>query len=101
MNFSAAQPFFKPVLYGTGYFFLCLLFGPFRLCVLTMCFIFPQIPINAFQIFLRFLLWILDWRVMPETLVALTSVNRGVFVFTHTSYVDFYLFGLIKLAYPE
>lgn len=50
----------------------------------------------------RFILWCIGWQLMSkETLEYLHRWNRIVIVFSHTSYVDFYIMILYMLAYPD
>lgn len=53
-------------------------------------------------LFFRFILWSIGWQLMStETLQYLHRWNRIVIVFSHTSYVDFYIMILYILAYPD
>lgn len=53
-------------------------------------------------LFFRFILWCIGWQLMStETLQYLHRWNRIVIVFSHTSYVDFYIMILYMLAYPD
>jgi hypothetical protein len=53
-------------------------------------------------IIFRCILWCLGWQLMPpETLNYLAKWDRIVVVFSHTSYIDFYIMILYMLAYPR
>lgn len=54
------------------------------------------------QIIARTILYIIGWRKIDEkTFNKLTINKRAVIVFSHTSYMDFYLMVLYLLAYPN
>lgn len=54
------------------------------------------------RIFGRSMLYLMGWEPLSEqNIMRLTEYERSVYIFSHTSYFDFYIFILYRLAYPE
>ena len=67
--------------------------------ILNKCFMIVLFPI---ALLCRSILFSLGWSHIPETTFNhLNKYNRSVAVFSHTSYVDFYLLLLYLLSYPK
>ena len=53
-------------------------------------------------ILFRIILWCLGWQLIDSTIFTyLQQWDRLVIVFSHTSYIDFYIMVMYMLAYPR
>ena len=54
------------------------------------------------EVLAKFTLWSLGWQSLTkETVFKLLKNERVIAVFSHTSYIDFYILTLYLLAYPR